>query len=83
MGDMVEKVARALAARKMALEDGGVNLPDDLFYQCFPDARAALEASCHDELVEVAKSAANCFPGHQTAVMANTVLKKVKDEGHG
>ena len=46
MTEMVERVARALAARKCGLvkDPYGERLPDDLWQQCIPDARAAIEA---------------------------------------
>lgn len=48
---MEEKVARVLAARKMALEDGGIHLPNGLWRQCSLDSRAVLETCCYEELV--------------------------------
>ena len=62
MGDrIVEKVARGMAARKMGIADGGVNLPDHLWRQCTQEAYAVLEASHHEELVKALKAEfANC-----------------------
>jgi hypothetical protein len=44
--EMIERVARRLAAHKMRLQKDtlGERLPDDLWRQCIPEAQAALAA---------------------------------------
>lgn len=42
--EAVEAVARRIAAAKMLLFNSGENLPDDLWKQCVPEARAAIAA---------------------------------------
>ena len=44
--DIIERVARAIAGRRMLLlkHPDGSRLPDDLWQQCIPEARAAIEA---------------------------------------
>ncbi len=39
--EALEKAARKLAAIKMGLFNDGERLPDDLWMQCMPEARAA------------------------------------------
>ena len=41
--EALEAAARQIAAHKMPLPNAGERLPDDLWRQCLPDARAALE----------------------------------------
>ena len=44
--DMIERAARAIAARKCGLikDPTGARLPDDIWQQAIPDARAAIDA---------------------------------------
>jgi len=51
MGDMVEKVARAMSARKVAMEDEET-LSNYSWQRCVPDAGIAIEACHFGELVE-------------------------------
>jgi hypothetical protein len=53
--DRLERVARAIAARKMGLSNRGERLPDELWRQALPDARAAVAAYRHRLCVECGK----------------------------